>query len=120
MSTKYEQYVEAKRQRVEAERWNDLPKSKHTYRNASFKMYPAHGKISLMRCGQHSAGSQNYWDSPTALNKAVLEVIANDPAITAAAIAILRKKEKAALLECTEWLDDLNAMITKEKEGEIE
>ena len=120
MSTKYEQYVEAKRQRVEAEEWNDLPKSKHRYRNDSFKMYPAGGKISLMRCGQHSAGGKNYWDSPAGLNEAVLEVIANDPAITAAAIAILRKKEKAALLACTEWLDALNAKIEKEKEGEIE
>jgi len=112
---KYELYLKAKQARTSAEQWQALPESKHKYSQSAFDMSPAHGKLLLMRCGQHSAGGQNYWESPKELNAAILSIIARDPAVILAAIEMLKDQERRALVNCEEWNAGIAAAIEEAK-----
>ena len=111
----YERYQAAKEALRQAEYWHNLPQSKHRYNNDSFAMSPAHGCIKFMRCGQHSCGGQNYWESPKELNAAMLEVIAKDPAVIEAGIALLRSRAQVALAECDIFAAELRIAVDAAK-----
>ena len=116
MMKEYDVYLKAKADRVEAEKWHDLPNSSRKYQDDSFGMSPAHGKLMLMRCGQHVCGGTNYWESPEALNSAILAVIENDPAVIVAAIERLRDQERDALIACKASAEALMGAVAKAEE----
>ena len=115
MMKEYDVYLKAKADRVEAEKWHDLPNSRKD-QSDSFNMSAALGNLVLMRCGQHGCGGQNYWESPKALNAAILAVIENDPAVIVAAIERLRDQERDALIACKASAEALMGAVAKAEE----
>ena len=113
----YDEYLKAKAARVRAEEWHNLPHSEHKYRGDSFGTSAVYGTLILVRCGQHSAGGKNYWDSPGGLNAAILAVIADDPTVIEQGIARLREAERAALVSCKAAAENLMADVAKAESG---
>lgn len=109
----YKQYQDAKNRRAKAEEWLNLAKCKDSQDSHPFSLSLAHSKIMLMRCGQHYAGGQNYWESPECLNSAILKAIEkNYDLIMADALAHLKEQERIALINC----EELNHKILEEIE----
>lgn len=115
--THYTAWQQRQRELSEAAYWNNLPKGPR-YQNDTFTISPAHSVVKLTRTGQQSHGGKNYWESPDALNKALLEVIIkNASTLIPEAIALLKSHERAALLECKGWVAGMQAEIEEIEEA---
>jgi len=115
--TVYSEWQSRQREVHAAEEWNNLPNGPR-YQNDSFRIMPTHSSIKLTRGGQQSCGGKNYWESPDALNKALLAVIVkNSKQIIAEAIDLMRAEEQAALLGCKEWISGMQDEISQIENG---
>ena len=98
----YKQYLNAKRDREDAERWDNLPNGP-SYNKSTFSISPAHCRI------------------PKALNRVIIDIIAEDEAIIKKAIDKLKETELECLKKCQDFVDELQEKINSEavKEDEI-
>lgn len=112
----YKKYLEQKQNTAAAIRWYDLRNAIDSQDGKPYSLSLAHSGIKLMRCGQASAGAQNYHDSPVALNAALLEVIGSrfDELVTQA-IERLQANERKALIDCSTEIESIQADITQAK-----
>ena len=113
---KYEEYLKAKAELEAARKWNDLP-SGEKYGNSTFKIYASHSKAPrLMRAGKQSHAGQNYWESPVALNSAILSVIVhNEKEIIKQALDLMEEIANTKLKECQDFVDELQSKINEAK-----
>lgn len=112
----YDSYQSAKKLTEEAHKWVGLRTAVDSQSRKLFWLSPAHSKFMLMRCGQHSAGGTNYWQSPEMFNSAMLEVIASRfDELSAAVMDILEEREQTALIACEEELQEIQAQIQAAK-----
>lgn len=109
--TRYTKWQKAVGDAQGAQGWHDLPKGPR-YQCDTFEISPAHCKLSLTRCGQQSHGSKNYWESPDALNRALIQVIIRHRnTLIPEAIELLKKEADEALVACKGWLDGMRSQI---------
>ena len=107
----FEVWEKAKANTHYAKCWQDLPNQK-SHLGDRFLISPAHSSIKLVRAGQHSQGSQNYHDSPDALNKALLVVLAKEgDALIEKAIAYLKQQETLPLINCQDAIRKMQSAI---------
>lgn len=67
-----------------------------------------------MRCGQHTCGGTNYWESPKALNEAIKRyVIAHWAKIYTDVFDDLKQREADALKDCQEYVDKMQKLINE-------
>lgn len=108
----YDEYQKAKARTSAAVNWIELRKSQDSQSGNLFSLSTAHSKLMLMRCGRHSAGGTNYWESPESFNSALLDVIKADFDFLAdRVLKVLQKQEVAALIACESELAELSASI---------
>jgi hypothetical protein len=105
-------YTNAKRARVEAEKWNALPEGKK-YQNSTFSISPAHCKKPMLcRAGQQSCGGHNYWETEEPFNTAILDcIVAEWETLYPKVLAILKEKERMALKNCQAFIDEMQQAI---------
>ena len=105
--------MQAKKDVSEAVRWNELINSNQKYSKDAFEISIAHCEPPLLvRAGQHYAGDTNYWNSPEALNRAVLRVIVDSiDDIVIKAMAVLSEQESVSLKKCQCFIDDMQRKI---------
>ena len=110
----YNNYIKAKEAVERAKKWDDLPNGEK-YQKDAMSISPAHCKAPmLMRAGQKSCGGKNYWESPTELNNAILEVIIMEQkTIIAKAILLLEETERVQLGKTQEFIDELQKKINQ-------
>ena len=96
----------------DVESWNNLPKGPR-YGDDSFKISLIQSVApKFQRCGQKSCGGKNYWESPEALNKAVLAwLVKNWDKVYPEVLDALKEAEVQALKDCQQWVDDMQAKI---------
>jgi hypothetical protein len=112
MGPKWEAYRKALKDRAEAEEWLRRFDAKDWPTGKPFSLSSLHASIKLTLCGQYSAGSKNYWESPDALGRALLEVIHDDPlAFIELAIGKLKSVERDALLAAREEVESVMRKI---------
>lgn len=71
-------------------------------------------------CGQAYAGAKNYHDAPKEFLTALSVAAANmREQLFAAALRILRDKERAALVECEAWLGKMQERVAAAKAGTV-
>ncbi|MDY6896176.1 MAG: hypothetical protein SVO01_12300 [Thermotogota bacterium] len=105
-------YHGAKEAREKAEEWNNLPHGRK-YQDDTFDISVAQSKVpSLIRIGQQKHGGQNYWESNSKFNQAILEYLVSTwdehfPRI----LNILKEKEQKALKDCQSYIDEMQSMI---------
>ena len=117
MATPFEQWEAARRNRVYAEEWDNLPTGPR-YQGDAFSISKAHSTIKLTRAGQQSCGGKNYWESPATLNDAILTVlIRRQKELIAEAIAELRERERVALVACEAFAEEMRQKIDSAKEA---
>lgn len=115
----YKEYLKKKQDYREALNWNNLPNTAPGYNNSYFNISIAHCNAPLLtRCGQHTCGGKNYWESPKALNEAIKKIICKDKTIINRAIELLKQKELQALKDCQKFIDELQEQIDKENHHE--
>lgn len=114
--SKYDDFLSARRARIEAENWNNLPRGPK-YQNDKFAISPAHCKLTLVRAGQQSCGSKNYWDSPSGLSSAILQILSSDNSIIIRAIESMKEAERLALIACEDEARERLAAIELAKKG---
>lgn len=100
-----------------AESWNNLPNGQ-CYQRDSFSISVGHSKApKLTRCGQKYASGQNYWETEEAFNKTMLEwLVKNWSKAFPEIIEMMKAKERAALLECQEYVAKMQEMIDNAQE----
>ena len=114
---KYKRYQDMVRERQDAENWLNLKDNKDSQSGNRFSLSLGHSEVMLMRCGQHSAGSQNYHESPKALNDALLVVIQNNyDSLMSQAIEFMKKNENEALISCEKEITEIQDAISKARE----
>jgi hypothetical protein len=114
----YEEYLKVKESYEKAKKWNDMHGKIHGNTvcdklTPAFFISPAHSEIKLVRSGQEMTGGQNYWSSPAELNKAILNIIREDQEICNKAVNVLKVEMEKALVDCQEFIDDLQEKIKK-------
>jgi len=112
---KYTQFERAKAERQGAEQWIALI-GKHGRGTDVLNLSATHSAVKLMVCGQFQEGGKNYWDSPEALNKALVAVLIEQrETLFAAAIERLRDVETEALIAAEDEIAAVNAAIAAAK-----
>ena len=96
----YEEMQKAQQDTNKANKWMNLPNGPRYMKDDTFSIYIAHSKIELTRCGQQNCGGTNYWKSPSALNKALLEIISEDKSILSRAMDLVKDREQKAVANC--------------------
>ena len=112
MSTLLKEWQKKKEDLKKAREWNDLP-SGPKYENASFTISIVHcSSPTLVRAGQQNCGGQNYWNTPDAMNKAILAyLVANWERVWPEVEKILEVEERAALIACQSHVDEMQNAI---------
>lgn len=110
--TPYDKYLELNSERKSAEKWSMMAKNGGGRNGDSFKISPIHSNIKLTRCGQYDTGGKNYWESSKAFNEAMIQWICNNiDIVQEGALDIMRAKEKQALLQCEEFVNEIQKNI---------
>lgn len=112
-------WSKARDDRRGAECWQKLDgKPDRIHGQPSFKISRVHCKVPmLMRCGQHTEGGQNYWESPDGLNAAILDyLVSNWESIYPVVIRIMEEKEREALINCQKYIDEMQQKIDEAKD----
>jgi len=117
-----ERWRKAKQNRENAEKWNDLPKGLKYNDSQTFEISSGHSlSPKLVRAGQQYHDGNNYWDSETGLNDAILEyIIADWDNIYPKVLALLKAKERKALKTCQSLIDETQELINKEDANEVD
>ena len=112
-------WQETKKSRELAERWNNLPNGpKYQNNHDSFAISIAHCKPpQLVRAGQQSCGGKNYWETDEKFSKAILEYLVNNwNSVYPEVMEIMKAKERKALLDCQEYVTNLQNLINGAEE----
>lgn len=113
--TKYDLYLEAKRQYDLGNSFLRLLDKRDSQSGSHFMYSPRHSKIMLMICGQFYAGGKNYHESEDKLNTAILEAIKPRELISAG-VENLRLKMVEALKNSEAEVAAVQSMIAAAKE----
>jgi hypothetical protein len=114
--SKYEDFLELKRNVESCCAWADLPNGKK-YADSDMKISPVHCSLTIKRMGQKYQGGDSYHNCPSLLANEILKVMSEDESIIFKAIERLKEKEKNSLKECKEFATDiLNKIKVIEKE----
>ena len=116
MTNKYDIYLKAKKIADSAQAWRNLI-GKSAYLGF-FCLSDRHSSVKLTIAGQHSEGSQNYHECSKELGAEIASVIAEDNRVIDRAIARLRLKEEAALIECREFANSILTEIERAEDKE--
>tara|TARA_R110001592_G_scaffold111372_6_gene308491 strand:+ start:12968 stop:13327 length:360 start_codon:yes stop_codon:yes gene_type:complete len=114
----YKAYQKARQDHAGAASWVN---NKDKIDSQDHKPYDlAHIKFSADYCGQSYAGASNYHKSPEPFNSAMAEVIkARFAELSGAALKLLERDEKKALINCENDLEGLQAAIANAKYEEV-
>lgn len=112
MSDLINNWNKAKDNVLKAEQWQNLPNGRK-YHNDKFDISIAHcDSLKLVRAGQQVCGGNNYWKSPEALNNEILGYIMDEwESIYPKVLKRLQEKEKKALLNCQEYITEMQGLI---------
>lgn len=116
MSKELDTWLKAKQDLNEAKRWQKLGETKG--RTGGFiDISEAHCKPpKLVRAGQTHTGGNNYWNTEEAFEKAILSyLVDNWKEIGPRVIASMEKKEKEALINCQNYVDQMQDQIDAAK-----
>ncbi|WP_267399025.1 hypothetical protein [Pseudomonas sp. GM_Psu_2] len=95
----YKRYQEAKRELAAAHSWLSNKTKIDSQSNSRYQLRAI--KVHGQYCGQSYAGANNYHESPEAFDAALAAVIReNFDSLSHAAIGLLEKKLREALIEC--------------------
>ena len=113
---KVKEWKIAQRARQNAEAWQALP-SGPRYENDRFSISLVHCTAPMLtRAGQQSCGGKNYWETEKEFNHAILEwIVGNWQEVYLGVLDILKKKEVAALQDCQDYINQMQAMIDASK-----
>lgn len=82
-------------------------------RNEYLALSPVHCKVAMMIAGQYSEGGNNYRESPSQFNAALIAVLVEQfPKISESVMERLRRRERVALIEAAGEIRDVSAAIT--------
>lgn len=111
---KIKEWKAAKQAVSSAKFWQNLPQGQSYSSGDSFEISIAHSKPPmLMRAGQQAAGGRNYWETDNLFNQAMLAyLVQNWSAHYPEIIKIMEQKERAALLACQTYVDEMQALIS--------
>lgn len=117
MGPKWKIYEDAKRAKREAAEWlSHIGANGRTYAGNTdvLGLSIAHANLKMVIAGQYSEGGQNYRDSPTSFNAALLSVIHEDfENLSKRALAKLVETETQALIEAKTEVEGALSEISK-------
>lgn len=101
----------------EFDRWNNLPNGPKYRDSIKFNISQAHCVApNLVRAGQQNCGGQNYWKTSKAVDSAILEWLVNNwDTVQKGVREILKDKEHQALLNCEQFVEEMQATIDNAK-----
>lgn len=95
----------ARDDRQAAAKWYQLLQERDSQDGKPFRLSLIRSKVTMMICGQRSSGSQNYHESPPALNDKLAEVVCLAPENIKQAIDLLIVDELTAAKAAQESLE---------------
>ena len=112
-------WKEARDARIKAQEWNGLPFGEKYTPQDTFAISKAHCTAPvLVRAGQKHCGGTNYWNTEKEFNNAIRDfLVDNWDAIYPKVIARMQAKEDQALLDCQEYIDQLQSLINNVQES---
>ncbi len=103
----------ARADRQAAEKWYQLLQDRDSQDGRPFRLSLIRSKVTMMICGQHFAGGQNYHESPPALNNKLAEIVCLAPDNIKQAIDLLITDELATAKAAQESLEAALAIIQR-------
>lgn len=113
MSILIDNWRKAKNAREIAEEWNSLPDNTCKYGDTEFNISIAHssGPV-LIRTGQMRQGGNSIWKTESEFNKAILKyIVDNWDGIYPSVLKIMKDRENNALLDCQEFISEMQDLI---------
>lgn len=112
----YDDYLKANDNYKKAVKWNELLYSQQKDGNSTFGISFAHSKPPELNLSSATMLPSPNWDSPDALNRAILKVIIkNETKIIDKALDLLKAEMETALQKCQSFVDELQSKIDQAK-----